>query len=381
MPWKTQELIHKICTEFYKNDPDGLIGNEDCGQMSAWYILSAMGFYPVCPGNGEYVLGTPLFDEVTINLENGKKFVIRKQQTANGKKENNSYVTATKLNGKTSTKSYLLHTDVMKGGVLEFTMDKQPSKTWGTNLTDLPNSKISDNQIIPVPYFDVESNKFKSGIKINVDDIDKTARIRTRIGDMVKGISDFNGFDYLELTETKDVFAVAQKDGKQSKIVMQKFFKTPSDKSITVLSKVSSMYTAGGPDALIDSIEGTTNWRTGEWQSYYNQDFEAIIDLQETKPVSYVGIHVLQDISPWIMYPKEVIFYSSDDGKNFIEASRVENKIGQSDGPAQTQTLGTNVNIQTRYIKVKAITGGKLPAWHESAGNPSHIFIDEIIVK
>jgi hypothetical protein len=81
------------------------------------------------------------------------------------------------------------------------------------------------------------------------------------------------------------------------------------------------------------------------------------------------------------MYPKEVIFYSSDDGKNFTEVQRVENKVGQSDGPAQTQTLSTTVNLQTRYIKVKAITGGKLPAWHESAGNPSHIFIDEIIVK
>ena len=141
------------------------------------------------------------------------------------------------------------------------------------------------------------------------------------------------------------------------------------------------MYTAGGPDALIDSIEGTTNWRTGEWQSYYNQDFEAVIDLQKTKPLNYVGIHVLQDISPWIMYPKEVIFYSSDDGKNFTEVTKVENKIAQNDGPAQTQTLGTNVNLKTRYIKVKAVTGGKLPAWHESAGNPSHIFIDEIIVR
>ena len=71
MPWRTQELVHKICREFYKNDPDGLIGNEDCGQMSAWYVLSSMGIYEVCPGTGAYVFGTPLFDEVRINLENG----------------------------------------------------------------------------------------------------------------------------------------------------------------------------------------------------------------------------------------------------------------------------------------------------------------------
>ena len=104
MPWKTQELIHQICTEFYTNDPDGLIGNEDCGQMSAWYVLSAMGFYPVCPGNGEYVLGTPLFDEVTINMENGKKFVIKKVAMKKFKTENSFYVQATNLNGQTVNK-------------------------------------------------------------------------------------------------------------------------------------------------------------------------------------------------------------------------------------------------------------------------------------
>ncbi len=141
------------------------------------------------------------------------------------------------------------------------------------------------------------------------------------------------------------------------------------------------MYTAGGPDALIDGIEGTSNWRAGDWQGYYDQDFEAVLDLQKTKPLSYVGIHVLQDVSPWILYPREVIFYTSDDGKNFTEAARVENKTEQKNEPAQTQTLGVNVNFQTRYLKIKAINGGRLPAWHESAGNPSHLFIDEIIVK
>ncbi|HWI92405.1 MAG TPA: GH92 family glycosyl hydrolase [Flavisolibacter sp.] len=377
MPWKTQELIHKICTEFYKNDPDGLIGNEDCGQMSAWYILSAMGFYPVCPGNGEYVLGTPLFNEVTINLENGKKFVIRaKKQEAGSQKS--FYVQSTKLNGKNSTKSYLLHTDVMTGGVLEFTLSGQPSKVWGVNTSDLPHSKISDEAIVPVPYFDAESNKFKNSLDVYPKDIDPKAKVQVKLGNESMNLTT-NSF--INLKNTIELTAYAEKDGNRSKEVIQKFFKTPSDKSITVFSKVSSMYTAGGPDALIDSIEGTTNWKTGEWQSYYNQDFEAIIDLKKIKPVSYVGIHVLQDISPWIMYPKEVIFYSSDDGKNFTEATRVENKIGQADGPAQTQTLGTSVNLQTRYIKVKAVTGASLPAWHESAGNPSHIFIDEIIVK
>lgn len=378
MPWKTQELIHKICTEFYTNSPDGLIGNEDCGQMSAWYILSAMGFYPVCPGNGEYVLGTPLFDEMTINLENGKKFVIRGKKSEVGT-EKSFYVQSTKLNGKVSNKSYLLHTDVMKGGILEFVLGSQPSKTWGINTNDLPHSKINDEPIVPVPYFDAENNKFKTSIVVKVKDIDSKAKMQVKASNTELNISDLSsGFD---LKNTVELIAYAERNGSKSQEVKQMFFKTPSDKSINVLSKVSSMYTAGGPEALIDSIQGTENWRTGEWQSYYNQDFEAVVDLQKTKQVNHIGIHVLQDISPWIMYPKEVIFYSSNDGNNFTEITRVQNKVSQEMGPAQMQELGMDVGLQTRYIKVKAISGGPLPAWHESAGNPSHIFIDEIIIR
>ena len=389
MPWRTQQLIHQICAGFYTNDPDGLIGNEDCGQMSAWYILSAMGFYPVCPGNGEYILGTPLFDKVTINMENGKKFIVKKTGDEKIQNDNSFYVQATNLNGKPSTKSYLLHTEVLKGGVLEFIVSDRPNKTWGANKNDLPHSKIADHAIVPAPFFDVETNKFKDSIYVSIKNIDPNARIRYSImydEDLKKG-SGLTG--YLQSAYTKPfvidrschVLAIGEIDERQSKPVMQSFYHTPADKSIAIISKVHPMYTAGGPDALIDSIQGTSNWKTGEWQSYYDQDFEAIIDLKKISPVNYVGIHVLQDMGPWIVYPKEVIFYTSMDGKNFVETAKVQNKIDQVNGPAQTQLLGTKVNCQAQFIKVKAINGGKLPAWHESAGNPTHIFIDEVIVK
>ncbi len=386
MPWRTQELIHQICTEFYTNSPDGLIGNEDCGQMSAWYILSSMGFYPVCPGNGEYVLGTPLFDEVTINLENGKKFVIRSKKSEAGSK-NSFYVQSTKLNGKLSGRSYLLHTDIMKGGVFEFTLGTQPFKAWGKNANDLPHSKIAGEQITPVPYFEVSTNKFKDSLIVWIKSINPADEVWYSFANEQeqkqneKVDVEMNKTQPVVIKNSARVESFAGRGSTFSPIVAQWFHKTPSDKSITVLSKVSSMYTAGGPEALIDSIEGNENWRTGEWQSYFDQDFEAIVDLQKSRQINYLGIHVLQDISPWIMYPKEVIFYSSNDGKNFTETTRVQNKVSQEMAAAQTQELGANVNLQARYIKVKAISGGKLPAWHESAGNPSHIFIDEIIVR
>ena len=141
------------------------------------------------------------------------------------------------------------------------------------------------------------------------------------------------------------------------------------------------MYTGGGPDALIDGIIGNANWRTGDWQSYYNEDFEAIVDLEKSKELKYVGIHVLQDPSPWILYPKELVISISDDGKNFTELKRVGNVSDQRIDSKGTMEFGAAVQANARFIRIKAINAGPLPAWHESAGNPSHLFIDEVIVR
>jgi len=372
-PQRTQELIHKICNEFYENSPDGLIGNEDCGQMSAWYVLSALGFYPVTPGSGEYAIGTPVFDEATINLENGKKFIIR----AKRKNRNSFYVSATSLNGKPSTKSFLSHNAIMQGGSFEFSLTDAPGKSWGTATLDIPATSITENKIVPAPFFQVESNKFKDKAVIQLNHLDPTVEIKYKTAN-----SNFTVYKQpFVLSASDTVMIVASKNGKSSAPVSQVFYKLPSDKTIKVLSKVNPMYTAGGNEVLIDGILGTENWRSGDWQSYFDSDFEAIIDLQKTKPVSYVGVHVLQDVSPWIIFPKELIVYTSTDGENFTEAARIANKSTLEMNGAHTQELGMNLNTTARYIKVKAVNGGKLPTWHESAGSPSHLFIDEVIVR
>jgi hypothetical protein len=183
------------------------------------------------------------------------------------------------------------------------------------------------------------------------------------------------------IDRTSNVELYAEKKGSKSAMVTQTFYKVPSDRTITVLSEVQPMYTAGGKDALIDGIMGTTNWKTGEWQSYYAKDFEAIIDLQKPRPINYVAIHVLQDVSPWIVYPKEVDFETSDDGKNYQPLTTVINKVSMDEKGPVVQELGSNVKSVARFVRVKAKNGGVLPAWHESAGQPTHIFIDEVIVK
>jgi len=123
-PWRTQELVNKICKTKYINTVDGLCGNDDCGQMSAWYIFSCMGFYPVNPCGGEYVIGAPQLEKSTINLSGGKKFIV---ETINFS-STNIYVQSIELNGVEYTKNSILHQDIMKGGVLRFTMGPIPKK-------------------------------------------------------------------------------------------------------------------------------------------------------------------------------------------------------------------------------------------------------------
>lgn len=133
-PWKTQKWVHDIINREYFTTPDGLSGNDDAGQMSAWLVFSMVGFYPVCPGMPYYVVGSPSFDESVITLENGKQFVIE----APGASEGNIYIQSATLNGEPYEKSYLLHTDIMKGGKLSFVMGKTPNKEWASSESALP---------------------------------------------------------------------------------------------------------------------------------------------------------------------------------------------------------------------------------------------------
>ncbi|WP_298651274.1 GH92 family glycosyl hydrolase [uncultured Proteiniphilum sp.] len=123
-PWKAQSRLHSIMKQMYKNKIDGLSGNDDCGQMSAWYIFSSMGFYPVCPGSDQYVIGSPLVKEAVINLENGKRFTVKAENYA----DENVYVKSIKLNGSPYRKSFITHSDIVNGGELVFEMSSKSNK-------------------------------------------------------------------------------------------------------------------------------------------------------------------------------------------------------------------------------------------------------------
>src|SRR4029079_5079651 len=161
-PWKTQARVRQIVDKLYSARPDGLIGNEDCGQMSAWYVLSTAGFYPVTPGAPIYAIGTPLFPELRFQLENGKSFTIK----ANRVSSLNFYIQSAKLNGKDYRKSFLQHKDLAAGGELIFEMGDKPNMKWGTGPGDAPVSEIPIQKIVAVPAVKTSNKTFVEHLEV-----------------------------------------------------------------------------------------------------------------------------------------------------------------------------------------------------------------------
>jgi len=138
-PWKTQARVREVMSRLYQSTPDGFCGDEDTGQMSAWYVFSALGFYPVCPGTTEYQIGSPLFDRATITLPNGKKFVV----TADKNGPQRPYICGATLNGESFNKTFLTHEQIAGGGEVIFNMTSTPDYKWATATTSRPASAMT----------------------------------------------------------------------------------------------------------------------------------------------------------------------------------------------------------------------------------------------
>jgi len=374
-PHKTQEKVHQILTELYNNDPDGVSGNEDCGQMSAWYVLSSMGFYSVTPGSNAYVIGTPLFDKTAINLENGKTFTI----VAKNVSDINKYVEYVTLNGVDLNKTFLKHDDIINGGTLEFTMTDNPA-IWGSRDNQEPTTEITEHIILPSPFIAKGDITFRGATEVILATSEKDAKIFYAIGKGAFGLYE-NPFAITEDTEVK---LYSEKGNLKSPILTTPFYKIDPNLSITLESEFANQYSAGGNDALIDGIRSTKNYRTGSWQGYHNRDLTATVNLGSEKIISSIKVNFLQDQGAWIFYPTEVQCFVSKDNKTF--RALPSQKIDASKRNSELKIKTTEFKIpygNYKYVKIVAKKLGKLPEWH--LGYPmdgrSWIFVDEISIK
>ena len=338
-PEKTTEKVHYILDNFYKNTPDGLIGNEDCGQMSAWYVLSSMGIYAVTPGIEKWSVTRPQFDRIKVNFEGGNSQIITKEKP-------------------------------------DYEMDDFGLNEDGITLVDIAYLKYPI--IITVPVIQAESKSFKDKMKIElISNSNAPIYYHTNIEhDIQRYLSP------IEIDKSCTVYAqTIRNHSERSKEISAQFFKKPNNYTIDIKSTYNPQYHAGGPDGLLDGINGTENWRKGDWQGYQGQDFEAIIDLQKEIPIHSIEATFLQDSRSWILMPTKVEYYISTDNVNFNLVGTVENDIDPKETVNKIKNFSLVKEIKAKFVKVKAYNFGKLPEWHQGFGGDAFIFVDEITIK
>ncbi|MGD9631192.1 MAG: GH92 family glycosyl hydrolase [Pyrinomonadaceae bacterium] len=376
-PWKTQKYVRQIMDEFYRNAPDGLIGNEDCGQMSAWYILSASGFYPVNPGDGVCAFGTPLFPEMTYRLENGKTFTIRAKNVSS----KNSYILNAKLNGALYKKAFITHEQIMNGGVLEFIMIDQPV---ATAFTEFPVSSLASmTAAVPVIFGE---RSFGEKTQVTLSTASSDAKLYYRIdreGEYAYPDT-FRAYDGpFFLTENSKVTAMARKqDGTRSMDTEAVFKRRRNDWTVKVISGYSTQYTGGGDNAIVDGIRGTVNFASGEWQGVQGKPYEAIVDLQREIEIKEVGASFLQVAGPWIWMPANIELQISNNGTDWSGVADIKTDVPLTEmKPTIKEFRQAITPVKARYVRIRAFNIGKIPAWHLGAGGDPWIFVDEIFIR
>lgn len=374
-PYKTQFRVAQILKDQYTTLPDGLSGNEDCGQMSSWYVLSAMGFYSVTPGMPYYTIGIPIFDQLTIQLENGNKFNI----SVNKEDIDDGYIQKVTLNNKVYNASYLSHEDIVKGGDLIFELGKEPNFDWGVG--EIPFSAIdAQYQITAVPFFNTTKQSFVDSLKLELKSVDDNAVIYYK----EKKSTDFKVFKKSFYIYSNCEFqAFSLLNGKKSKMVVSSYKKMDDRRNLILKNKYDNQYNAGGDKALIDGLKGKSNFKTGYWQGFQELDFSAVLDLGSSSKISYISIGALQDIKSWIWFPKEVSFYTSNDDEHYNKIVTLKNDFSHEQYGSYIKEFDKRLSnpIKCRYIKIEASNFGACPDWHLGKGGKTWLFFDEIVVE
>jgi predicted alpha-1,2-mannosidase len=364
----TQKYVKRICDEFYHPTPNGLIGNEDCGQMSAWYVFSAMGFYPADPSTKTLIFGNMLFDSVRFVQDDGSA-VIHKNLTKSSVLNNRPFVRSN---------------DCILGEEVYY---------WGYDFPRDVAIGTEQNCLISAPVIHSNAEVFKGTQKITItsnnsytnSSFDSKFYYTLDGSDPDKNAKEYIKGDTLIISQSC-LLKVIEIDarGCVSKPAVARFYQYYNDYSIQYNCTYNKQYTAGGDKGLIDGLIGDVDWRKGRWQGYQSQDFEVVIDLKKPMLFDTIKIGFLQDKRSWIFLPDWISVYGSEDSVHFEELNTGDYMLDERDltvGRYPIVFSGFKKSTPYRYLKVFVKNYGKLPAWHPGAGGDAFIFVDEIEVK
>ena len=380
-PWKTQEYVSKILHTLYSDSVNGLCGNEDCGQMSAWYILSSLGFYPENPADQNFVIGSPLFDEATINLDNGKQFTIKAKNVS----DKNIYIQSVNLNGTPLSKSFITYSEIMNGGILEFEMGNLPNKKLWTETESFPPSmtEIFDpNKINKKEYAD----KVKLAFLHAWNAYKKYAWGKDQLKPLSKTYR--NWYDESMLMTPVDAFDTMvlmglKKEADEAKNLI--FEKLSFDKNISVQNFEITIRLLGG---LISAYQLDGDERFIELAEDLGARLEPVFDTKTGMPYRYVNLQT-GEIRDSINNPAEIgtlmlefgmlskitgdpVYY--DKAKQaVVEVFNRRSKIG---------LVGTTINVETgEWQNTESHISGMIDSYYEYLIKAYLLFGDEDFKK
>ena len=421
-PEKTQAILEKIWNEFYTTKPDGLIGNEDCGQMSAWAVMTAMGIYQVAPASNEYSLGMPMFPQIEVRFEDNHVLKITRDNVpdymggkiadATGSTEGRFLVSDINNGaGKGEYKNRLKHSELLDYPFIRFAYLPNMVKVKITNNyfkfdfseaqthnhDHLPKA-VRTQTVLPLPTI-IGTRMFEDDNqqilvianpdyhKLISDKAFTEIHVKNLVTDKVESFATTLDTFKLEIKDNSVVWVGSydRVGDKPQEFTAAYFVRKPNNyKVVSIAGKYNKQYTGGGDEALINGVLGATEWRAGDWQGYQDQDFEAVIDLGKPTELTSIGARFLQDSRAWILFPKDAEFFVSNDGQKFESVAKIISPV--VDTMEQTVALPFETLIPkktARYVKVKATNYGKLPTWHLGYpyGGTAFIFIDEILIN
>jgi len=380
LPHSSQELVDAILDTLYHDAPDGLSGNEDCGQMSAWLVMSSLGIYSIAPGNPNYALLAPAFPEAVLQLETGKTFSFRKKGIG-------SYVQTVSLNGRNWPNNYLPHDSIRQGGVIAFVMGPKPS-TWGR----APNERWTSSStqlLLPAPVISAKTMSFYDSlvvqwsvlpgmqIRYTLDGSDPAQGIVAKTNQLI--LKETTRIRMVQLLPTADADNYAFKSDESEAV----FNRLPRRIKLSWSPAPKAEYQAGGPLTLVDGLFGDTEWRKGRWVGWEGKDVELLLDFGSPQEIKAVYGSFVQDSKPWIVFPKAMEVYGSSDGKSYQLLFSSTEKVDALNEAVQIHQLGQKLAapVQLRYLKIKIVHYGQLPRQHLGHPNAAYIFMDEVVVQ
>ena len=387
---KTQLYVDQILTELYTIQPDGLSGNEDCGQMSAWYVMSALGLYPIAPGNTNYQMGRPLFKKAEIKLPKKKKLSIQAPNNSVSAK----YVKEVSFNTAKVNDTEIDHNQIKTGGTLLFEMSDKPVSTFNNDI--YREDSLLKTDFVPTPFIATEQRIFEDSIVIKIG----SSEINNLKQRLYFSINNGLWQDYIHPFTIHETSTVSVKASRfpdvsdiphnakiapyWSPVVKSLFSKRDPRVSLNLETQYANQYAASGPNTLIDGVRGGADFRTGDWQGYFGKDLNAVVSFEEARELTSIGISCIRDIKSWIFFPERIGISYSLDGINFTALPDLTyNEATTDDYEPKIKDCIQKLKQPTKikYINYTVYNPGTCPSWHLGRGNDSWIFLDEFLYK